>query len=251
MQPLAASDHLNLQQWFLPERPGPLVWAHVMRTGRGRCLVDRWPNPRTVIAKVADNYSLRGDPAYLDEEPESIAGFVDAPEEFLPVLRQLDPDLLARERVVFQLDGDVCRPPETAAVLRRLTGADADTVAGLAEGISWISKTLGGPAGLAGSGLGWGALVGDELAAVAVPFFLGEHHEDIGVVTERAFRRQGLSTACAAALITDIQARRRRPSWTTSPENKVSVGVARRLGFRQVRADRLYLVRTPVPGPDD
>ncbi len=86
---------------------------------------------------------------------------------------------------------------------------------------------------------------------MAVPFFLGEHHEDIGVVTERAFRRQGLSTACAAALITDIQARRRRPSWTTSPENKASVGVARRLGFRQVRADRLYLVRTPVPGPDD
>jgi len=58
VQPLAASDHLKLQQWFLPERPGPLVWAHVVQTGHGRCLVDRWPNPRTVVAQVADNYSL-------------------------------------------------------------------------------------------------------------------------------------------------------------------------------------------------
>ncbi|HZS21080.1 MAG TPA: hypothetical protein VFA63_08835 [Pseudonocardiaceae bacterium] len=47
-----------MQQWFLPERPGPLVWAHVVQTGHGRCLVDRWPNPRTVVAQVADNYSL-------------------------------------------------------------------------------------------------------------------------------------------------------------------------------------------------
>ncbi len=119
-----------------------------MRTGRGRCLVDRWPNPRTVIAKVAGNYSLRGDLAYLDEEPESIAGFVDAPEEFLPVLRQLDPDLLARERVVFQLDGDVCRPPETAAVLRRLTGADAIPSQGLPRASAGYRKRWAGQQGL-------------------------------------------------------------------------------------------------------
>jgi GNAT superfamily N-acetyltransferase len=214
-------------------------------------LVDRWPNPRTVIAEVADNYSLRGDPAYLEAEAESIAGFVDAPVEFLPALRQLDPDLCIWERVGFELKEDVRRSPEATVVPRRLTAADADAVARLAEGLSWISKTLGGPAGLAASGLGWAAFIGDELVSVAVPFFIGESHEDIGVVTERAFRRQGLSTACAAALVTDIRTRGRLPTWITSRENVASVGLAEQLGFRRVRGDVLYVMRTPVPGLDD
>jgi RimJ/RimL family protein N-acetyltransferase len=251
MQVIPSGDYLKLRRWFLPERPGSLVWAHVVHTGRGRCLVDRWPNPRTVVAEVAGNYSLRGDPAYLDDNAESIAGFVEAPAEFFPVLRRVDPDLIVWEQVVFELTGQVCRPPEATALPRRLTTADADAVAGLAEEISWISKTLGGPAGLAASGLGWGAFMGDELASVAAPFFLGENHEDIGVVTEQAFRRQGLSTACAAALITDIRARQRLPTWTTSRQNLASVGVAGRLGFRQVREGRLYVLRTPVPGSDE
>jgi hypothetical protein len=226
------------------------VWAHVVHTGRGRCLVDRWPNPRTVVAEIAGNYSLRGDPAYLDDEAESIAGFVEAPAEFFPVLRRLDPNLIVWDQVVFELNGEVCRPQATA-VPRRLTTADADAVAGLAEEISWISKTLGGPAELAASGLGWGAFMGDELASVAVPFFLGENHENIGVVTQRAFRRQGMSTACATALVTDIRARGRLPTWITSRDNAASVSVAGRLGFRQVREDRSYVMRTPVPRSDD
>ena len=106
------------------------MWAHVVHTGRGRCLVDRWPNPRTVVAEVAGNYSLRGDPAYLDDDAESIAGFVEAPAEFFPVLRRVDPDLIVWEQVVFELTGQVCRPPEATAVPRRLTTVDADAVAG-------------------------------------------------------------------------------------------------------------------------
>lgn len=251
MQVIPSGDYRKLRRWFLPEQPGSLVWAHVVHTGRGRCLVDRWPNPRTVVAEVAGNYSLRGDPAYLDDDAESIAGFVEAPAEFFPVLRRVDPDLIVWEQVVFELTGQVCRPLEATAVPRRLTTADADAVAGLGEEISWISKTLGGPAGLAASGLGWGAFMGDELASVAVPFFFGENHEDIGVVTEQTFRRQGLSTACAAALVTDIRTRGRLPTWTTSRQNMASVGVAGRLGFRQVREDRLYVLRTPVRGPDE
>ncbi len=251
VQLVPAGYQLQLRQWFRPELPGPLVWPHVVRTGRGRCLVDRWPNPRTVVAEVAGNYSLRGDPAHLDDHAEPIAGFVEAPEEFLAGLRRLDPDLHIWERMILELNGDVRRPPAPAAVVRRLTTVDADALAGLAEGIGWISNTLGGPAGLAASELGWGAFADGQLASVAVPFFLGAEHEDIGVVTDQDFRRQGFSAACAAAVVADIRARGRRPTWTTSLKNVASLGVARRLGFRPVREDRLYLVRTPVPGPDD
>jgi RimJ/RimL family protein N-acetyltransferase len=83
---------------------------------------------------------------------------------------------------------------------------------------------------------------------VAVPFYLGEHCEDVGVVTDEAFRCRGLSTACAAAVVADVRARGRRVSWTTSPDNTSSLGVAARLGFQPVREDVLYLLRTPIPG---
>ena len=251
MHLVPTGQHLLLRHWFRPELPGSLVWSHMARTGRGRCLVDRWPNPRTVIAEVAGNYSLRGDATHLDDQPEPIAGFVEAPEEFLIELRRLDPDLFVWERVILELNGGLRCPPAPAAVVRRLAAPDAGALAGLAEGISWISKTLGGPAGLAASELGCGAFCGGQLASVAVPFFLGEDYEDLGVVTERAFRGRGLSAACAAAVVADICSRGRRPTWTASLNNVVSLGLARRLGFRPVREDRLYIMRTSVPGPDD
>lgn len=83
--------------------------------------------------------------------------------------------------------------------------------------------------------------------SVAVTFFVGERHEEIGVVTDPAHRGRGLSTACTAALVRDIRARGRRPSWTTSPDNIASRGVAARLGFVHVRDDVLYAVRTEIP----
>jgi RimJ/RimL family protein N-acetyltransferase len=218
-----------------------------MRTGYGRCLVDRWPNPRTVLAEVAGNISLRGDPDHLSDQDEPMTGFVDAPESFLAVLRELDPDLCIWDRVIFELPGAASRPPRPAATVRRLAAADADAVASLAEDIRWIAETFGGPAELAGSQLAWGALDDDRLMSVAVPFYLGEHYEDVGVVTEEAFRRRGLSTACAAAVIADIRARARRATWSTSPDNTGSLGIAARLGFRRVREDVLYLLRTPIP----
>ncbi|MGQ0778317.1 MAG: GNAT family N-acetyltransferase [Pseudonocardiales bacterium] len=236
-----------MRPWFEPERPGPLVWSHIVRTGHGRCLVDRWPNPRTVLAEVGGNISLRGDPDHLSDPDELIAGFVDAPESFLAVLRDLDPDLHIWDRLVFELPGVVRRPPQPAAAVRRLTAADTDALAGLAEVSRWIAKTLGGPTGLASSELAWGAFDEGRLVSVAVPFYLGEQYEDLGVVTEQAFRRRGLSTACAAAVVTDALARGRRATWATTPDNHGSLGVAARLGFRLVREDVLYLVRIPVP----
>ncbi len=218
-----------------------------MRTGHGRCLVDRWPNPRTVLAEVAGNISLRGDPSHLSDLDEPMTGFVEAPESFLAVLRNLDPDLCIWDRVIFQLPGATPRPPQPAATVRRLAAADADALAGLAEDLRWIAATLGGPAELASSELAWGALEEGRLVSVAVPFYLGEHYEDVGVVTEHTFRRRGLSTACAAAVTADIRARGRRATWTTSPDNTGSLDVAARLGFRPVRKDVLYLLRTPIP----
>jgi GNAT superfamily N-acetyltransferase len=239
----------ELRPWFVPERPGPLIFEHVVRTGHGRCRVDRWPDPRVVVAEVPGNFAMRGDPARLSgPDLASVVGFVEAPAGWLPTLRATDPGTAVWPRVVAALPPDVAVPQPRTDV-RLLTAADAPALAGLSSESAWISETWGGPQGLLASRMARGVIVDGRVAALAVPFTLGAEHEDIGVVTEPAHRRHGLSTACAAALVADIRARGRIPSWNTSPDNTASLAVAARLGFRHVRDDVLYAVRTPIPAP--
>ena len=240
-----------LKSWFLPERPGPLVGSHVIQTGHGVCRVDRWPDPRAVLVETAGNYALLGEPAVLqpaDPKPH-IFGVVEAAENFEPLLRAAFPDLKVWPRVRFELDTPL-RPARTGPyTVRRLEPVDGPLLQKLSPEVNWISKTWGGPAGLASSGYGWGAFAARRLVSVSCTFFLGERYEEIGVVTEARFRGLGLSQACAVALCLDIQQRGHRPSWTTSPDNVASVRVAEKLGFAFSRKDRLYVIRVPIPKP--
>jgi hypothetical protein len=96
MHQLPPSKVAILLDWLLPDRAGPLVGLHVLQTGNGACFVDRWPDPRALLVDAAGNYSLAGDPESLqsaDLKPR-IAGFVEAPQRFLPVLRAAFPGLL-------------------------------------------------------------------------------------------------------------------------------------------------------------
>ena len=240
MLEVAAAD---VAGFFAPERPGPLVQQHIAHTGVGVCRVDRWPAPRTVMAESGGNVALRGVPREVD----GLAGFVEAPPEWLPALRAIDPGTAVWPRVVAVLPPEVATPSPVAAV-RRLEAADAPALAALHPSITWIGATWGGATGLAASGRAWAAFDGGRPVSVACAFFVGRLFEDVGVVTEPGHRGRGLSTACAAAVVADVRARGRRPSWTTSPDNAGSRGVAARLGFVHERDDVLYAVRTPIPG---
>ena len=246
---LTPAQTAALQDWFLPERVGPLVGPHVLATGHGRCWVDRRPAPRAVLVEAAGNYSLLGDPSALapaDIRPH-IKGFVDAPEAFAPLLRAACPDLLVWPRVIFApLAADIALP-DVAPGVRRLAVDDIAALEGLDADSAWIGKTWGGAQGLATSGYAWGAFVDGELAAVACTFFLGRSYEDIGVVTVPKFQRRGLSTACTAALCRDIRARGHQPIWATSPDNTASLRVAEKLGLRVDRQDVSYVIGIDIP----
>jgi len=238
----------DVEPWFLPELPGPLVYQHVRRSGVGRVLVDRWPDPRLILAEAGGgNYALRGDSQLLDESAVlDVAGFVEAPPSFEPPLRLLDPDLGSWDRVIFLL-AESGPPASTDPRVRRVTSADAPAMSRMHPELAWIAETWGGAAALAATGVAWAAFAAGTPIAVALPFYLGSQFEDIGVVTAPECRRQGLARSSAAAVISDIRERGHTPTWTTSPDNTSSLAVAESLGFRQERTDGLWAFRAQIP----
>ena len=239
-----------LHNWFRPERPGPLIALHVLHTGQGTVQADRWPQPRALFADTAGNCSLAGEPTALTPaDLQGIAGMIEAPLSFLPLLREAFPDLRLWDRVIFSLPGEPQFALPDDYEVRRLTAVDTNHLQSLSSASSWIAKTWGGPAGLAASGMAWGAFSDGCLVAVACTFFLGKEYEDIGVATEPEHRGCGLSVACSGALCQEIRARDHTPSWTTSPDNIASIRVAQKLGFIHQRDDCLYVADMPIPEP--
>jgi RimJ/RimL family protein N-acetyltransferase len=238
-----------LVSWFRPEMPGPVIGPHVLRTGIGHAWVDRWPSVQAMVVETVDNLIMFGDPAALDPAAlaQTVAGFLSAPESFVPLLESAFPALIKWPRIIGALPGAPIQPPSVEAELRRFDPGDADDLANLSAESIWVSKTWGGGAALAQSGYGWGAWVDGVLAAVACTFFLGDEYEDIGVVTEPGFQSRGLSTACTYELCLDILARGRKPSWSTSTDNPTSWRVAQKLGFVHQRDDWLYVVGRDTP----
>lgn len=234
---------------LLPELPGSLVGSHVSVSGHGRCVADRWPQPRAVLVEAGGNYMLRGDPGVVSPEQlrPHITGFVDASEEFWPLLAKLTEQPLKWHRVVYVGERKPSDDADERRIARRLTGADAHHLRQLSDESAWISKTWSGPDSLAATELAWGVFDEGRLVSVACPFFMGLEHEDIGVVTEPAYRKQGLSTACARALCRDITDRGHTPVWTTSPDNIASIRLAERLGFRKARSFILHVIGIDIP----
>ena len=70
--PLTRPQLATAWQLVPPERPGPMIAQHLLGTGNGSCLADRWPGPRALAVETGGNWTLAGDPAALD--PAAVAG---------------------------------------------------------------------------------------------------------------------------------------------------------------------------------
>jgi GNAT superfamily N-acetyltransferase len=258
MEPLDPAHWPPLREHFVPDRPGPLIGLHAINTGVGSCWVDRWPRARAGIVFTGGNLTCWGDadalvPSDLGHIVHGLLRewdrvFIEARPGFETVIGRAVPGLLVWPRVILVHAREAGLARQAGGLLRRLLASDAVAVGHLDASIAWISDTRGGAAPLAASETAWGAFVDGRLVSVAVPYFVGDRHEDIGVVTDPGFRGRGLSPACAARVIADIRARGRIPGWSTSVDNRASRRVAEKLGFVWHRDDVLHIAGAPLPG---
>jgi hypothetical protein len=155
---LTPEQAATLHDWFQPERPGPLIGPHVLQTGQGTIQADRWPQPRVTLAHTANNCSLAGDANALTvADLQRMVGMIEAEASFVPLLRATFPHLAVWDRVIFYLPGAPQFTLLEGYEVRRLTAVDAPHIQSLSAESNWIGKTWGGAAGLAGSGMAWGA----------------------------------------------------------------------------------------------
>ena len=90
-------------------------------------------------------------------------------------------------------------------------------------------------------GLGVGVVLDGKLVAGASSYSVYCGGIEIQIETHRAYRRQGLATACGAALILDCLDQGRYPSWDA--HDLRSVALAEKLGYRRGAPYWVYVLR--------
>ena len=90
-------------------------------------------------------------------------------------------------------------------------------------------------------GLGVGVVLDGKLVAGAASYSVYCGGIEIQIETHCAYRRQGLATACGAALILDCLDQGRYPSWDA--HDLRSVSLAEKLGYRRGDPYWVYVLR--------
>ena len=115
----------------------------------------------------------------------------------------------------------------------------------------WALRAWGSYFELLTRGSAFGVRSGSGFASLAWVFESGRRFDKVGVATVPRFQRLGLGRAAARALVMDVErTRRKRPLWTTAPDNAESLTLARALGFAGEVAEPLILWEPEASGRD-
>ena len=105
---------------------------------------------------------------------------------------------------------------------------DANLVSRLADDIcaTWRSVDE-----FLANGFGYCMLEGNDVVSACLSAFIARGEVEIGVSTEKAYRRQGYGSLTAAAMISHCLENGLSPHWECFWDNKPSIGLANKLGF--------------------
>ena len=92
-------------------------------------------------------------------------------------------------------------------------------------------------------GIAAGAVVENNIVAIAHTYAENDLHADIGVSTIEVWREKGFATVAASLVAQEIQARGKVPVWSCGEDNIASLRVAEKLGFTEV-GRRTYVIPT-------
>ena len=90
-------------------------------------------------------------------------------------------------------------------------------------------------------GIAAGAVVDDNIVAIAHIYAETDLHADIGVSTLEQWREKGFATAAASLVSQEIQAGGKVPAWSCGEDNFASLRVAQKLGFTEI-GRRTYVI---------
>ena len=90
-------------------------------------------------------------------------------------------------------------------------------------------------------GIAAGAVVDDNIVAIAHIYAETDLHADIGVSTVEQWREKGFATTAASLVAQEIQAKGKVPAWSCGEDNAASLRVAQKLGFTEIDR-RTYVI---------
>jgi RimJ/RimL family protein N-acetyltransferase len=245
-----AVDHPRLRALFDTDVPNsPALWAVLNGRHKGQALVDDRHEPSQCVLRtnaVLTYFSSQTEQSFLNEAVARV--------------RKRGPVWIVWP------DGNALQPPaaEGMQIISRLEFLDYDPESAvLAEwrrrlpagfSICPIDRSLlkrcewreemefycGSLDNFLANGLGLCLTQGDEIIVEAYASAFGQEKAEIGAITHERYRGRGFAAVACAYLMEACTRRGYRAYWSCDADNLASLRVARKLGFRHVRAYKIF-----------
>lgn len=123
--------------------------------------------------------------------------------------------------------------------MRRVDERLLEQISPLAEAVQVLWRS---PADFVAMGLGYCLLDGEQVVSTCFSAFAGGNQREIGIDTHPAYRRRGLATLTASALIDHCLQNDWIPGWECWTDNVPSVKLAEKLGFERHSGYPVYFI---------
>ena len=217
--------------------------AAVLDGGMGSAMADDAQNPRTGFVHAGDFRLFAGEPV-RDLVEGLLEKIVVVPDpQWEELIRQIcGADVGTFQRVDFDAGSwDIeklrdlsCRLPDGFS-LRRVEAADMPDFAALDQS---LVDNFADYSAFLNDGVGFAVIHEEKVVAGCSSYLIGGGKLEIEIETHGDFRRRGLATAVAAALISHCLERGIEPCWDAA--NEESAALAEKLGFLNPRPYTAY-----------